>query len=414
MNRTMDGRSTRPTLSTPGTRISTTATRTTTTRALSSGPGPSADRSATQGHADFSTLGDLIVAYRDCRRTKRNTASALAFEQNLERNLVELHEDLAAGSYRPGRSICFINMRPKPREVWAAEFRDRVVHHLLYNRIGARIEASFIADSCACIPGRGTLYAARRLEAKIRSATENWTRPVHYLKCDIASFFVAIDKRILGAQLERRIHEPWWRALALQVLFHDPREGATFQSSAAEMALVPPHKSLLNQPAHLGLPIGNLSSQFFANIYLDVLDQHVKHRLRARHYIRYVDDFILLDESPQQLNAWRVNIEALVREQLHIELNAGKTVLQPVARGVDFAGHVIRPYRRTIRRRTFNDALYRVAALSAADVHQTTNSYFGLLRQATASHNDRVRLARLVMRRGHAVDLHLTKAYRHG
>ena len=352
------------------------------------------------------------MAYFDCRETKRNTASALAFEQDLEANLRELHEELLDGAWQPGPSICFINMRPRPREVWASGFRDRVVHHLLYNRVAPRIEATFIADSCACIPGRGTLYAAERLDAKIHSATQGWQRPAWYLKCDVASFFVSIDKRILGAQLERRIAEPWWRALALQILLHDPRQGAEFQSTPAQMALVPPHKRLLGQPAHLGLPIGNLSSQFFANVYLDLLDQHVKHRLRARHYVRYVDDFVLVDPSPQTLNGWHAAIGELLERELRLELNESKTVLQPVARGVDFAGHVIAPHRRTIRRRTFNDALARLAAMPAEEVHQSANSYFGLLRQATASHTDRSRLARLVRRRGHAVDYRLTKSYR--
>jgi hypothetical protein len=107
-----------------------------------------------------------VAAYFDCRRHKRNTKSALAFELNLERNLVGLFDELAGGHYRPGPSICFVVTRPKPREVWAAAFRDRIVHHLLYNRIGPRFERAFIADSCACIAGRGTLYAIERLESK--------------------------------------------------------------------------------------------------------------------------------------------------------------------------------------------------------------------------------------------------------
>ena len=146
------------------------AIRTTTTRTTSSASAPSAD--STVGPYPFS---ELVQAYYDCRRSKRNSASALAFEMDLERNLVELHSDLTAGTYRPGRSICFVVTRPKAREVWAAAFRDRVVHHLLYNHVAPRFYASFIADSCACIPGRGTLYAAKRLEAKIRSASQNWS-----------------------------------------------------------------------------------------------------------------------------------------------------------------------------------------------------------------------------------------------
>jgi retron-type reverse transcriptase len=383
------------------------ATRTTTTRTTSSARAPSADRS----DAAFS-FEDLVAAYFDCRRTKRNSASALDFEQDLERNLGALHDELAAGTYRPGRSICFIITRPKPREVWAADFRDRVVHHLLYNRMAPRFEASFIADSCACIEGRGTLYAARRIEAKVRSITQNWSRPAWYLKCDIASFFVSIDKRILRDSLAARIDDPWWQWLADVVLFHDPRGNVEIQSGAAELARVPPHKSLFAQPAHLGLPIGNLSSQFFANVYLDALDQYVKHRLRALHYIRYVDDFILLHESPRQLNAWRAEIEAFLERELRIRINPTKTILQPVARGIDFVGHVIKPWRRTIRRRTVHEALSRVRTRDAGDLFHSANSYFGLLRQATHGHADRARLANLVRRCGLAVNHQLTKAYR--
>lgn len=381
------------------------AARATTSRATSSASGPSADSTV----APY-TFRDLLQAYYDCRRSKRNSASALAFEANLERNLSQLHSDLIAGTYRPGRSICFVVTRPKPREVWAADFRDRIVHHLLYNRIGAGIEATFIADSCACIPGRGTLYAAQRLESKIRSATQNWARPVHYLKLDLANFFVSIDKQILAGQLEARIREPWWRALALQVLWHDPREDFEVRSPRHLFNKVPQHKRLTAQPARLGLPIGNLSSQFFANVYLDALDQFVKHQLRCRHYVRYVDDFVLLHESPQQLNAWLAEINAFL-PTLGARLNPSKTILQPVDRGVDFVGHVIKPWRRTTRPRSMAQALRRTAAVQGEDLRETANSYFGLLTQASHSHKDRAALARLVIKRGHAVNGGLTKTY---
>lgn len=296
--------------------------------------------------------------------------------------------------------------------MWAAGFRDRIVHHLLYNRIGPRFEASFTADSCACIPGRGTLYAARRLEAKVRSITQNWSRPAYYLKCDLASFFVSIDKRILRELLADRIAEAWWLDLAETILFHDPRHNVDLRGTIAQLERIPPHKSLFTQPAHLGLPIGNLSSQFFANVYLDELDQFVKHYLRARHYIRYVDDLILLHEDPQQLNAWRADIEACLARELRLKLNPAKTILQPIARGIDFVGFLVKPWRTLIRRRTFNDALSRLRAIDPDQLFESANSYFGLLRQATHSHADRARLANLVRRRGHAVNHQLTKAYR--
>lgn len=353
---------------------------------------------------------DLVQAYYDCRRRKSNTASALKFAESLEENLVGLYDDLQAGTYTPGKSICFVVTRPKHREIWAADFRDRIVHHLLYNHVGARIEATFIADSCACIPGRGTLYAAERLESKIRSATQNWSRPCFGIKLDLANFFVSIDKRVLNDQITRLIDDPWWQSLALQILWHDPRTNYETRSPKHLFRKVPQHKRLTAQPAHLGLPIGNLSSQFFANIYLNDLDQFVKHQLRVKHYIRYVDDFLLLHESPQQLNEWRKAIEDFL-PSLGAKLNPSKTILQPIDRGVDFVGHVIKPWRRTTRKRTVAEAHRRIAAAPDEDLRTLSNSYLGLFRQASHSHKDRAELARSLLRRGLSVDSALTKTF---
>lgn len=382
------------------------AGRTTTTRTTSAPGASSADPTV----APF-TFEQLVQAYYDCRRNKRNTNSARHFELNMEANLLDLHDELLDGTYQPGRSICFVVTRPKAREVWAADFRDRIVHHLLYNQIGAGIEATFIADSCACIPGRGTLYAAKRLEAKVRSATQNWSQPCHYLKADLANFFVAIDKRVLDRQLRRLIDEPWWRRLALQILWHDPRESVSMRCPIHLLNRVPQHKRLTAQPAHLGLPIGNLSSQFFANVYLNALDQFAKHELKARHYIRYVDDFVLLHESPQQLNVWLAEIEAFL-PTLGARLNPTKTILQPVARGIDFVGQVIKPWRRSTRRKTVSEATMRIAVAPDDELLATANSYFGLLGQATASHHERAQIARLLLRRGYTVNAALTQTYR--
>lgn len=388
------------------------ATRTTTTRTTSSARAPSAASNGNHlGHAGFS-FEAVAQAYFDCRRSKRNSNSALAFELNLERNLMQLHSELIAGSWQPGPSICFVVTRPKPREVWAAGFRDRVVHHLLYNHVGAQVERTFIVDSCACIPGRGTLYAAERLERKARSITENWRQGAHYLKADLANFFVSIDKHVLSEQLARSIPAAPWQALAQQILWHDPRENYQLRSSARLLNRVPQHKRLVAQPAHLGLPIGNLSSQFFANIFLDALDQFVKHRLRARHYIRYVDDFVLLHRDPQQLSAWHDQIVAFLDERLHARLNPSKTIRQPLARGIDFVGQVILPHRRITRRRTVDSALRRAASAAPEDLRETANSYFGLLRQASHSQTDRRHLTKSLLLRGRAVDWGMTKTFK--
>jgi len=405
-----NGRSTQLIQIMPGIRTSTTAIRTTTTRTTSCAPAQSEDHTVGH-HADFS-FEELVQAYLDCRRTKRSKSSALAFEQHLEANLYCLDRELRDGTYAPGKSICFVITRPKPREVWAADFRDRVVHHLLYNRISPRFYAGFSVDSCACIPGRGTLYGAERLEAKIRSITQNWSKPAYYLKLDLANFFVSIDKRIVRELLSRRVTESWWMALTDTVLFHDPRKNFEFKGDLSKTDLVPAHKKLANHPADFGLPIGNLSSQFFANVLLDALDQHVKHDIKARHYIRYVDDFILLHESAQWLNNAKADIEAWLPAHLGLRLNPTKTILQPVSRGVDFVGQVIKPWHRVTRKRTANDAMYRVSTMPAPELFEAANSYFGLFGQATHGRQKRAQLANILRKRGYSINTSITKTYR--
>lgn len=355
-------------------------------------------------------LRALAQAWQDCKSAKANSASALDFERDVERNLCDLRDELLAGTYRPGRSICFIITHPKPREVWAAQFRDRVVHHLLYNAIAPLFLPGFIANTAACIPGRGTLYAAQRLEGDVRSITQNWSLPAFYLKCDLANFFVAINKQVLQARLHTRVAPGFWRWLTDVVLLHDPREDFELRGDPALAALVPPHKRLHNAPALTGLPIGNLSSQFFANVLLDGLDQRAKHHHKARYYGRYVDDFYVLDPSPQRLNAVLADLTAWLPEALHCRLNPTKTILQPVDRGVDFVGQVVKPWRRTTRRRTVATALQRLQATE--DTFTTGNSYLGLVRQASHSHTDRVQVARLLRRMGHPVAGDLSKVYR--
>ncbi len=396
------------------------ATRTTTTSRITTGVAQSADQlclfdspapATAVGHADF-LFENLVQAYYDCRKAKRNSNTALAFELSLERNLTKLYEELQASTYTPGRSICFAITHPKPREVWAADFRDRIVHHLLYNHIVDRFHSSFIHDSCACIPERGTLYAATRLESKIRSVTHNWSKPAHYLKCDLANFFVSIDKRILQQLIHEKVTEPWWRQLADLVLMHDPRQNYELRCNPKLMALVPPHKQLALQAPEYGLPIGNLSSQFFANIYLNELDQFIKHKLRAKYYIRYVDDFVLLHESPKQLNTWLQQINEFLPARLNAKLTPSKTILQPVDRGVDFVGQVIKPWRRTTRRRVVKHAERVISTIDADHLFETANSYFGLLRQSSHSYNDRKRLVKAVWARGRAVNGSYTKTFK--
>ncbi|MGE0329727.1 MAG: RNA-directed DNA polymerase [Ramlibacter sp.] len=357
-------------------------------------------------------MAQLVQAWEQCERYKRSTDSAAIFRADIERNLCELAADLLDGTYAPGRSTCFVVTHPRPREVWAASFRDRIVHQLLYNAIAPAFLCSFIANSSACIPGRGTGYAAQRLEHDVRSITQNWARPAFYLKCDLANFFVSIKKPVLQAQLHARVTDPYWRWLTDTVLMHDPRTDYEYRGDRSLIERVPPHKRLVNAPDDTGLPIGNLSSQFFANVHLDALDKHVKCTLRGRYYGRYVDDFYLLHESADWLNAALTDLSTFLPERLGAQLNPRKTILQPVARGVDFVGQVVKPWRRTTRRRSVQAAIKRIQQMPASAVHAAGNSYLGQVRQASHSHQEQAQIARALLKRGHAVAAGLHKIFK--
>lgn len=336
------------------------------------------------------TLEDVFDAYFDCRRHKRNTINQLSFEADLERNLLSLWRDLNEGRYEIGRSIAFVVTRPKVREVWAADFRDRVVHHMIYNRISDHFYRRFIRDSYACIPGRGIHDGMRRISYFGRSVTENWTKPAYALKVDIANFFGSIDRRVLLEILRGRIAPSWCLNLTRQVIEHDPRKNAVFRSSPALFDSVPRHKSLLHGREGKGLPIGNLTSQFFANIYLNELDQFVKHGLKARYYGRYVDDMILFHEDAGVLNDWRRQIEEFLESRLCLALHPDKVWLNRADAGINFAGFIIKPGRTYLRRCSIARCKQKVRAWerkgapvdaeSLRKVSQSLNIYIGMLR----------------------------------
>lgn len=351
---------------------------------------------------------ELFEAYYDCRRTKRNSANALLFEENLERNLMGLYHELCSGEYRPGRSICFVVEHPKVREVWAASFRDRIVHHLLYNRVADRFHRRFIHDSYACIPGKGTHRAVARMESMARSLTQNHRLPGYVLKMDVANFFVSINRQILDGQLAKHIHEPWWLALCRTVLHHDPTQNVFIKSPAWLMGRVPAHKSLFNAEGR-GLPIGNLSSQFFANVYMDALDQHAKHHLKLRRWVRYVDDIVVMGECGRSLAAVVPQVDAFLQSRLGLSLHPRKTSINRIEHGFDALGFVVRPYARYLRRATVRNAHRQLegmcrAGAPVADVRNTANSYFGILRQASAW-RERSRIGDMLRGQGHIVAL---------
>jgi retron-type reverse transcriptase len=337
-------------------------------------------------------LNDLYQAYLDCRKHKRNTANALAFEMDLEKNLLILYRDLKNETYQIGKSICFAVDVPKVREIWAADFRDRVVHHLLYNAIRERFENDFITDSFACIRGRGSLRACHRLEQQTRRVSCNYQEPAWFLKADIQNFFVSIDKNILHAILLRKIDEPWILRLLQKILFHDPKSNCFLKGNKAILAKVPKHKSLWHSPADKGLPIGNLTSQFFSNVYLNELDQFVKHQLKCRHYTRYVDDLVILHSEPKYLSQIYESMNQFLGKELHLSFHPKKTQIQKLENGINFVGFIVKPYRKYIRRssvgrlkdkiRKWKSAPASVTEESWMQYRAMLNSYYGLFRWA--------------------------------
>lgn len=313
---------------------------------------------------------EIHDAYLDCRRRKRGTGNALRFEMNQAENLFDLEKELNSGSYRPSRSVCFVNLHPKPREIFAADFRDRVVHHLFVREIESYWERVFIHDSYACRSGKGTHAAVDRLGKFIRNVTRGGRRRAWFLQFDVHNFFMSIDRRILFELIEhglcRQYGVPngvlplfcpnldrYWSMndLAQVLIFHDPTDDYMRTSPAATWGHIADHKSLFNCPEHKGLPIGNLTSQFYGNVYLNPLDQFVKHELKARHYIRYVDDAIVLHEDRAVLEDWKAAIETFLADRLCLRFNEGATCLKPVSCGINFLGYVVHPDHRLTRRR---------------------------------------------------------------
>lgn len=298
---------------------------------------------------DIFSFRNLLHAYRACLRRKSRTINAIKFGYDLERNLAKLVEELGTRTYRPGRSICFITQEPVIREIFAADFRDRVVQHLLMREIEDVFEKRFVFDSFACRKGKGTVFGTRRLRNGIRSVTDNFRTEAFYFKADISSFFMSIDKGILFEMLETTLRKKASRDknlaaklpdilwLARTIIFHDPTKNYIRKGNPDLFQIVPKRKSLFYSGKSKGLPIGNLTSQFFANVYLDELDQFVKHTLKCRHYYRYVDDFVLLEKNKEMLTEWRDRIETFLHERLGLALHPKKQTLQSLLHGIDYS-----------------------------------------------------------------------------
>jgi len=309
------------------------------------------------------TFANIYKAYIECRRHKRNTINQLEFEASLIDNLWSLHHELNTQSYKIGKSICFLTSSPKLREVFAADFRDRVVHHILVNQLELFYEQRMIADVYNNRKNKGIHKAMKKAMSYM-----NATSGGYYLQLDIKGFFYNLDKNILFMKIFNDINiklpnmaykqEILW--LSNKIIYHNPTRNYSFKGDKTKLDLLPPHKTLFKIPPHKGLPIGNLTSQFFANVYMNDFDNYIKRTLKVKHYIRYVDDFVLFDSSKERLEELLIAIKNYLKENLSLELRAD-TKLKPHTHGLDFLGYIIRPHYTLVRRRVVNNFKYKKA-----------------------------------------------------
>jgi hypothetical protein len=321
---------------------------------------------------------ELHKAYLDARKHKRNTANQLKFERNLEKELLALCSEIENRTYELKPGICFVNELPVKREIIAADFRDRVVHHFLYNRIYPILDKKFIYDSYSCRVGKGTLFGIKRVKGFL-------SNNVWVLRLDIRGFFMAIDREILFGLIMDGLPAPHCELLEFlirRIVFNDPLKNARFKSPKSAWNDLPPDKSLMNSSKGCGLPIGNLTSQVFANVYLNPLDHFIKRELKIKCYGRYVDDMVLIHSDKQILLNAIFRIREFMSSKLRLTLHPKKIKLQPAFKGFAFLGAYIYPNGIAIGKRVaknFRKCIFSPFA-NLEKQTQRVQSYLGLLR----------------------------------
>lgn len=305
------------------------------------------------------------MAWKEFKKGKGEKLDVQEFEFNLEENIFQLHEDLQSKSYQHFFYVSFYVTDPKLRHIHKACVRDRVLHHAIFRILYPIFDRNFIYDSYSCRLGKGTHRAIDRLDNFARKLSCNNYRTIYVLKCDIRKFFNSIDKTILARIISNKVKDNDFLWLVSKIL-----------DSFSEI----PGK---------GLPLGNVTSQIFANIYLNELDQYVKHCLRVKYYIRYCDDFVVLDHDPHYLLELAFKINEFLEEHLTLSLHPNKITLRKYRQGIDFLGYVILPYHRVIRTKTRKRVTNKIISkreesddnlISQESLRQSLSSYLGILK----------------------------------
>lgn len=292
----------------------------------------------------------------------------MVFERNLERNLFDIQDDLRAGTYRHGPYRAFTVYDPKARSIHKATVRDRVVHQAIVSVLEPMFDPQFIEDSFSCRLGKGTHAAVRRLRRFLWVASMGGHRTVSVLQCDIRRFFASVDHEALLGLLQRRVRDVRMRALLERIT-----------------------RSFSMAPGK-GIPLGNLTSQLFANVYLHELDRFVKHELHERWYLRYCDDFAIVHTSRPHIAALVPTIEQFLEQRLSLRLHPRKVTVRTWTQGIDFLGYVLLPRATVIRTSTKHRLLHRLTA-------QNASSYFGLCGHAATYQLQRIMQTKIGMER---------------
>jgi RNA-directed DNA polymerase len=313
---------------------------------------------------DIISVENLLAAWTEFRRGKRNRTDVLEFESQFMTNILELHHQLHNKIYTHGGYEHFTVSDPKHRDIHKACVRDRLLHHAIYRILYPNYDRRFITDSYSCRNGKGTYKAIDTFHRFARKASRNHTRSCYVLKCDIRKFFASIDQEILQKIIGKEISCSGINGLLKKVI-------ESFHS---------------NKPRK-GLPLGNLTSQLLVNIYMNEFDQYVTHKLKFRHYIRYADDFVFLSGNKDELLKILAHIVKWLDSELLLELHPNKVSVQTVSSGVDFLGWSQFKYHKVLRNVTKRRVVLR---FQNPDVSEASKqSYLGLLR-----HGDTYKLLR--------------------
>lgn len=344
----------------------------------------------------------LYIAFYDARRHKAKMSYVLRFEENLKQNLEELCDDLLSRNYKPLPSKCFLVFRPKKREVFAAQFRDRVVHHLYYNMTHELFERTFIADTYSCIPGRGTHLGVERMRDHMRRESLNWHQRTYVMKLDIRGYFMHINRQRLMEIATRSIicmshhriskhsSETWADRLDIdfvlwltrEIVMLDPAENCEIVGDEHDWDDLDPAKSLFKTNDGCGLPIGNLTSQLYSNVYLNEFDQFMKRELGCKRYGRYVDDAYVVSADKDWLLSIIPRVCEFLQQQLMLDLHMGKLEVCEVHQGAEFLGAYVKPYRTYMSNQSLRRMRKSVSELNLSNhdkAQRSINSFLGVL-----------------------------------